>query len=124
MDLRQAKLVTTIPVVDLERAKVFYGQTLGLRFLFELGPSVRFEAGDRSEVSIFRRGPTRADHTVAHFEVSDLTSMVRDLEAAGVEFIDYADGPLRTTGHIAQIGPAQGAWFHDTEGNILGLRQA
>jgi hypothetical protein len=31
-------------------------------------------------------------------------------------------GP-KTTGHIAQIGPARGAWFHDPDGNTLGLRQ-
>ncbi len=34
-----------------------------------------------------------------------------------------AEGPLVTTGHIAQIGPARGAWFHDPDGNALGLRQ-
>jgi hypothetical protein len=28
-----------------------------------------------------------------------------------------------TTGHIAQLGPARGAWFHDPDGNTLGLRQ-
>jgi len=123
VDLGQAFAVTTVPVVELERATAFYRDVLGLRILFEAGPSVRFEAGRASQISIFRRGATKADHTVAHFEVDDVEGVVRDLESRGVEFIDYDDGPLKTTNHIAQIGPARGAWFHDTEGNILGIRQ-
>ena len=36
---------------------------------------------------------------------------VNELEGTGVPFIDYAEGPLTTTGHIAQLGQARGAWF-------------
>ena len=43
--------------------------------------------------------------------------------ANGVEFLDYTEGPLATTGHIAQLGPARAAWFRDPDGNTLGLRQ-
>jgi catechol 2,3-dioxygenase-like lactoylglutathione lyase family enzyme len=55
--------------------------------------------------------------------VTDIEATVRELEAKGVEFVDYAEGPLQTTGHIAQLGPARGAWFRDPDGNYLGLRQ-
>jgi catechol 2,3-dioxygenase-like lactoylglutathione lyase family enzyme len=123
MKLGDAMLVTTIPVTDLDEARRFYGETLGLRFLFEAGPSLRFEAGKGTQVSLFRRGKTTADHTVAHFEVADLDATVRDLEAAGATFLDYDDGPLKTTNHIAPIGPARGAWLRDPFGNILGIRQ-
>ncbi len=124
MKLCDAMLVTTVPVVDFDRAKRFYGETLGLPLLFESpAPSARFAAGHGNQLSIFRRGQTKADHTVAHFEVDDIEATVRDLDRRGVQFIDYAEGPLKTTGHIAQLGPARGAWFLDTEGNILGLRQ-
>jgi catechol 2,3-dioxygenase-like lactoylglutathione lyase family enzyme len=116
-------VVATVPVSDLERAKAFYGQTLGLTFLWESLASVRFRCGDGSELSIFKRPLTVTEHTLAHFEVSDIEATVRDLEAGGVEFIDYTEGPLTTTGHIAQLGPARGAWFRDSEGNTLGLRQ-
>jgi catechol 2,3-dioxygenase-like lactoylglutathione lyase family enzyme len=124
MDLRDGVLVTTIPVTDLDRAREFYGQTLGLKLLFEGGPSIRWEAGSGTQLSTFRRGATTADHTVAHFEVKDLDGVVRDLESRGVEFLDYEDGPLKTTGHIAPMGQARGAWFKDPFGNILGLRGA
>ena len=116
-------VVATVPVTDLERAKAFYGETLGLAFLWENPVSVRFRCGDASELSIFKRPPVVTEHTLAHFEVTDLESVVLDLEAKDVTFIDYAEGPLATTGHIAQLGPARAAWFRDPDGNILGLRQ-
>ena len=116
-------VVATVPVTDLERAKAFYGETLGLAFLWENPVSVRFRCGDASELSIFKRPPVVAEHTLAHFEVTDLETVVLDLEAKDVTFIDYAEGPLATTGHIAQLGPARAAWFRDPDGNTLGLRQ-
>lgn len=116
-------VVATLPVGDIARAKAFYGETLGLTFLWEGPVSVRFRCGDASELSIFKRPPTVTEHTLAHFEVADIEATVRDLEAKGVAFLDYTEGPLQTTGHIAQVGPARGAWFRDPDGNTLGIRQ-
>ncbi len=116
-------VVATLPVSDLARSKAFYGETLGLTFLWENPASVRFRCGDESELSLFRRPSTVTAHTLAHFEVTELESEVADLESKGVKFLDYSEGPLRTTGHIAQLGPARTAWFHDPDGNTLGLRQ-
>jgi catechol 2,3-dioxygenase-like lactoylglutathione lyase family enzyme len=117
-------VVATVPVTDLERSKAFYGETLGLEVLWENPASVRFRCGDLSELSIFKRPPVATEHTLAHFEVTDIEAVVADLEAKGVEFLDYTEGPLTTTGHIAQVGPARGAWMHDPDGNTLGVRQA
>jgi catechol 2,3-dioxygenase-like lactoylglutathione lyase family enzyme len=117
------KVVATIPVSDLDRARTFYGETLGLTVLWENPASIRFDCGAGSELSTFRRPGTETQHTLAHFEVTDIHATVRELEGKGVEFEDYDEGPLRTTGHIAQMGPALGAWFRDPDGNHLGLRQ-
>jgi catechol 2,3-dioxygenase-like lactoylglutathione lyase family enzyme len=121
--LTATMVVPTLPVTDLEQAKAFYGDTLGLELLWENPASARFRCGEVSELSVFKRPATATEHTLAHFEVADVEAVVRDLEAKGVAFIDYADGPLKTTGHIAQVGPARGAWFHDPFGNTLGVRQ-
>jgi catechol 2,3-dioxygenase-like lactoylglutathione lyase family enzyme len=121
--LDNSMIVATVPVTDLDRAKRFYGETLGLTFLWENPASVRFRCGGGTQLSIFRRAPSTADHTLAHFEVSDIDAVVRELEGREVSFIDYAEGPLQTTGHIAQVGSARAAWFHDPDGNTLGLRQ-
>lgn len=116
-------VVATVPVTDLDRAKAFYGETLGLTFLWETPVAVRFRCGEGSELSTFKRPPIATEHTLAHFEVADIDAVVAELEAKGVGFLDYAEGPLKTTGHVAQLGPARGAWFRDPDGNTLGLRQ-
>jgi len=115
--------VPTLPVSDLERARAFYADTLGLTVLWENPASIRFRCGDVSEISVFKRPGTVTEHTLAHFEVADIEATVRDLEAKGVKFVDYTEGPLKTTDHIAPIGPARGAWFRDPDGNFLGVRQ-
>jgi catechol 2,3-dioxygenase-like lactoylglutathione lyase family enzyme len=124
MPINSSMVVATIPVADLDRSKRFYGEVLGLTFLWENPASARFDCGGGTQLSIFRRGPSKADHTLAHFEVSDIEGAVRELEGNGVTFHDYTEGPLQTTGHIAQLGPARTAWFNDPDGNTLGLRQA
>lgn len=117
-------VVPTLPVSDLEQARSFYGDVLGLTALWENPASIRWRCGDASELSTFKRPGTATDHTLAHFEVTDIEATVRDLEAKGVAFIDYTEGPLVTANHIAQMGPARGAWFRDPDGNTLGLRQS
>ncbi len=116
-------VVPTLPVTDLERSRAFYAGALGLEVLWENPVSIRLRCGEQSEVSIFRRPATVTEHTLAHFEVTDIEATVAELEARGVPFLDYTEGPLVTTGHIAQLGPARGAWFRDPDGNTLGLRQ-
>jgi catechol 2,3-dioxygenase-like lactoylglutathione lyase family enzyme len=116
-------IVATVPVTDLERAKEFHGGTLGLTFLWETPVAARYRCGAVSEISVFQRPPLATEHTLAHFEVGDIETAVKDLAGKGVAFIDYTEGPLATTGHIAQLGPARAAWFRDPDGSILGLRQ-
>ena len=116
-------VVPTIPVSDLDRAREFYGATLGLELLWENPASIRWRIGSASELSTFRRPGLTTEHTLAHFEVTDIEATVAELEARGVAFVDYDDGPLKTTNHVAQLGPARGAWFRDPDGNYLGLRQ-
>ncbi|HEY5202076.1 MAG TPA: VOC family protein [Acidothermaceae bacterium] len=122
--LTASMVVATIPVTDLDRAKAFYGETVGLTFLWETPFAARYSCGSGSEISIFKRPPVTTEHTLAHFEVDDIEAEVKNLVANGVEFLDYTEGPLTTTDHIAQLGPARGAWFRDPDGNTLGIRQA
>ena len=120
--LGKFQVVATIPVTDLARAKAFYADTLGLRATVETPVSVRFVCGGGSELSIFKRAPSKADHTLAHFEVDDIEACVAGLSARGVKFLEY-ETP-KTVNFIAEIGPARGAWLQDPDGNIVGLRQA
>src|SRR5258708_25327926 len=73
-------VVATLPVSDLERARVFYGETLGLTPLWENPASIRFPAGEVSQLSALRRPGRVTQHTLSHFEVADSEATVRDLE--------------------------------------------
>lgn len=119
--LSESLLVTTLVVTDIDRAKHFYGEQLGLRLLEETPASCRFSAGKGSQLTIRRGQPAAGGATVAHFEVDDIEAVVRDLGSRGVVFEEY-ETP-KTVDYIAQVGPARGAWFKDPAGNLLGLRE-
>ena len=83
--LTSAPVSASLPVVDLERAKKFYQDTLSLKLAEEKANEfAMFECGNGTNLVLFPRAPTKADHTV---------------------------------------GSIKGAWFVDTEGNILGIFQ-
>jgi catechol 2,3-dioxygenase-like lactoylglutathione lyase family enzyme len=118
--LVEAMLVTTVAVVDLDQAKVFYRDQLGLELLDEQPFAIRFGAGKGTQISV-RRGQPNVGQTVGHFEVDDIDGVVRELTGRGVAFNEY-ETP-KTVDFIAQIGPARGAWFSDPDGNVFGVRQ-
>lgn len=122
--LSTARVSATIPVVDIDRAKKFYSETLGLTLkeTDELGGAIVL-AGDGTDLYLFHRAPTKADHTVAGFLVDDIEAEVADLQAKGLTFEEIVLGPLKTVNGIATIGNQKAAWLKDTEGNILGLSQ-
>jgi catechol 2,3-dioxygenase-like lactoylglutathione lyase family enzyme len=118
--LADAMLVSTVAVTDLDRAKEFFREQVGLRLLEETSFALRFGAGQGTQLSV-RRGQPNVGQTAAHFEVADIEATIRDLTSRGVTFQEY-ESP-KTTNFIAQIGPAQGAWFTDPDGNVFGVRQ-
>jgi len=120
MGLDEALLVTTVAVTDLDRARGFFGDQLGLRVLDVQPFAIRFGAGSGSQVSV-RRGQPNVGQTVGHFEVADIAAAVHDLLARGVTFNEY-ETP-KTVNFVAQVGPARAAWFTDPDGNVFGLRE-
>jgi len=122
--LTSSPVSASLPVVDLERAKKFYQDTLGLKLAEGNAEEfAMFECGNGTNLVLFPRAPTKADHTVASFEVFNIELVVRGLEAKGVKFQDYEADEIKTVNHIATSGSMKGAWFTDTEGNILGIFQ-
>jgi catechol 2,3-dioxygenase-like lactoylglutathione lyase family enzyme len=119
--LSEFQAVTTLVVTDVDEAKRFYGEQLGLTLLEETPAGCRFGAGKGSQLTIRRGQPPAGGQTVAHFEVDDIESVVRDLVSRSVAFEDY-ETP-KTVNFIAQFGPVRGAWFKDPAGNVLGLRE-
>ena len=118
--LADAMAVSTVAVTDLERAKQFFGEQVGLRLLDATPFALRFGAGKGTQLAV-RKGQPNVGQTVAHFEVADIEAVIGDLTSRGVTFEEY-ETP-KTTNFIAQIGPARGAWFKDPDGNVFGVRE-
>lgn len=122
--LKSAMVCPTLPVVDIKRARKFYEDKLGLKVIKEdPGPGLTLEAGKGTSIYLYQRAATKADHTVANFIVADIDAEVKLLKSKGVKFEEYnipAMG-IKTVNSIATMNGMKGAWFKDTEGNILGI---
>jgi predicted enzyme related to lactoylglutathione lyase len=125
--LTNSPIRPTIPVVDLDRAKRFYETSLGLRPVPANNDNTSgiaiFECGNGTLMELYQRGPSKADHTVATFEVSDIEGEVNMLRGKGVNFEDYDMPEIKTQNGIATQGSVKAAWFKDSEGNILCIHQ-
>jgi catechol 2,3-dioxygenase-like lactoylglutathione lyase family enzyme len=124
--LSNAAVAPTLPVVDKKRARKFYVEKLGLKVIQEdPAPGLMLQCGKGTTVYLYQRTATRADHTVASFEVDDIEKEVNELKKKGVELEQY-DIPamgIKTVNGIAVMNGEKAAWFKDTEGNILALGQ-
>ena len=125
--LANAPIVTVLPATDIERARAFYEDTLGLRRLpSDVPDALFFEAGAGTLLHIYKRDtPTKAEHTVAGFWVDDVEQEVAELERKGVHMEQY-DLPqmgIKTDEHgVASFEDGEkSAWFTDPEGNIIAI---
>ena len=122
--LAHAPVMTMLPVKDMERARDFYVNTLGLEAegLAADGKFVVRANGTRFGLIPKPEG-TKAEHTALGFEVENLEAEIRGLKARGVRFHDYDFPNFRTVDHMIVLGTERAAWFSDSEGNILCLHQ-
>jgi catechol 2,3-dioxygenase-like lactoylglutathione lyase family enzyme len=125
MLLRGSTLFTILPVSDLERARRFYGQALGLDDLGRSGDGKLLFACASGRIGLMQRPePHPAEHTAASFEVTDIASAIAALTKRGVEFEDYDLPGLKTVNKVCVLGSEKAAWFKDPDGNILCLHEA
>ena len=124
--LAQSKVHPTLSVTNLERAKKFYGDTLGLKSNGKIAEGhVVFETGEDSYLVVYERpDPPKAENTVASFTVEDVEKTAQWLKDQGVVFEEYDFPGLRTVDGIATIGDLKGCWFKDPDGNILAISSA
>jgi len=121
--LNDVALSVSIPATDLERAKAFYADKLGYKPTEERPDGLLYESGG-SKFMLYPSGfAGTAKHTLAGWEVSDLETEMETLRGRGVTFEEYDLPNLKTKDGVAMMGDIRGAWFKDTEGNILGLMQ-
>ena len=112
-------------VDDLEKAREFYGETLGLETSVTSGdyPVMTLHlAGDRPTLVYEKPDHTPATYTILNFPVDDIDKAVDELASRGVRFERY-EGFEQDEKGIARAGGPKIAWFEDPAGNVLSVLQ-
>ena len=114
----------TLPAADLERAKRFYTEKLGLSPETEAPGGIFYRCGGDTRFLVFPSGGTASGtHTQMTWNTTDIEAAVAKLKARGVVFEEYDTSEVKTINSVATLGQSKGAWFKDSEGNMLALGQ-
>ena len=118
-------LEASLPASDIERAKAFYRDKLGLEPAEESGDGGAFYDTGGTRFMLYPSGFAGTNQaTAAGWQVDDIEAVVAGLKAKGVEFQEYDFDELKTVDGIATLPDGlKGAWFIDSEGNILSVFQ-
>ena len=116
----ETKAFSGFAVDDLEAARAFYGDTLGIETSEDHGLMTLHLSGDRPTLVYPKPDHTPADYTILNFPVDDVERAVDELTARGVRFERYDGMPQDEKGIMRGNGPDI-AWFKDPAGNILSL---
>jgi len=129
--LAQSQVATRLPAQDLDRARRFYAEKLGLEPVEERPGGLLYRCGSGFFALFQSAGTAAGTHTQMGWEVTDLVATMAALRSRGIVFEEYDLPGLKTHSGIASINgnyPSKGtgeygAWFKDSEGNLLGIGQ-
>jgi catechol 2,3-dioxygenase-like lactoylglutathione lyase family enzyme len=114
LSLSEWPAIATLPAADLERARRFYTDKLGLSAMPGSAPGTDlFRCGGTMFAVYETSGRALGTHDQMGFTVSDLDSVARQLKARGVSF----------RGDVVEDERTRTAWFKDSEGNLIMLRE-
>ena len=131
--LDNARVATRLPTQDLDRARRFYAEKLGLEPTEERPGGLRYQLTNGEFALYDSAGIAPGTFTQMAFEVDDHAAVVAELTRRGVVFEEVDLPGLRTTNGVVEVEgnyPSEGgkgeraAWFRDSEGNLLGVGQA
>ena len=118
---KAAKSFCSFSVNDLQKAKQFYGETLGLD-VSETPEGLELDTGNNTVFLYPKPNHTPASFTVLNFQVNDIEEAVDELAALGVTLEHYNLPDIKTDDRGICRGPGpQIAWFKDPAGNILSV---
>jgi catechol 2,3-dioxygenase-like lactoylglutathione lyase family enzyme len=129
--LDQGHVATRLPAQDLDRARRFYAEKLGLEPVEERPGGLLYRCGTGSFAVFQSAGTAAGTYTQMGWEVADIVATVAALRSRGVVFEEYnlpgletRDGVATIQGNYPSKGTGEyGAWFKDSEGNLLGIGQ-
>jgi catechol 2,3-dioxygenase-like lactoylglutathione lyase family enzyme len=114
----------TVAAIDLERARRWYEDKLGLTPEREDPGGVWYRFAGETWLYLYATASAgTARNTIAGWTVQGIETVMADLRARGVVFEDYDLGEIRTVDGLADFGLAKVAWFKDSEGNIYELSE-
>jgi catechol 2,3-dioxygenase-like lactoylglutathione lyase family enzyme len=129
--LGNAHTVTKLPAQDLERARAFYRDKLGLEPVEERAGGLRYLCGPTEFHLFSSAGAPSGESTQMAFEVEDLEVTLADLRARGVIFerfdmpgVEARGDTIAVPGNYPSKGTGElGTFFYDSEGNLIGIAQ-
>ena len=119
--LTDTKAFSGFSVTDIDSAKKFYGETLGLKVADGDMGLIRLHLAGGTEILVYPKpNHEAATYTILNFVVDDIDTTVDQLTARGVEFLKYDGFPQDERGIMRGNGPDI-AWFTDPAGNVLSV---
>ena len=127
-----AASATRLPAQDLDRARRFYAEKLGLEPVDERPGGLLYRCAAGDFVLFQSVGASPGTFTQMGIEVDDIEATVAELKERGVVFEEYDLPGMKTVDGIADIegnypsknaSGERGGWFRDSEGNLLGIGQ-
>lgn len=109
--------------MDLERAKRFFRDKLGLTPASETESIVFYQVREAQLALFLSNGKPSGEHTQVGWTVDDIEATVTGLRDRGVVFQEYDEPGFSTVDGVATFGPNRFAWFSDSEGNVHNLAQ-
>ena len=121
--LTGAKGAARLPARDLDRARAWYRDKLGLEPVEEREGGLLYRLANGDFALFTSTGESRGEFTQFGFEVEDIEATVAALKERGVVF--EVDGIVDVPGNYPSKGSGERAnWFRDSEGNMLGIGQS
>ena len=130
--LNSAHAVTKLPAQDLDRARRFYRDQLGLEPVEERDGGLRYVCGTTEFHLFLSSGAASGESTQMGFEVDDLDAAVADLRSRGLRFERFDIPGFEVEGDVVIVPDnypskgtgERGAFFRDSEGNLLAIAKA
>ena len=111
--------IATIAVRNLEEARVFYEEKLGLEVARELPEGISYRTGGTTLLVYASRCAGTSQATCVTWAIEDVEQVARELSAKGVTFEHYDLPGTTVEGDVHLEGDRKAVWFKDSDGNIL-----
>ncbi len=121
--LSNREVHATLPVKDLNRARKFYAEKLGLTPAQELPGGLMYKVKNSWFLLFPSSGASSGTFTQMGWETDNLESDVAELKSRGVVFEEYDFPNFKTVNGIFTASANRSAWFKDSEGNLHGIVQ-